>query len=128
MLSHLIARGKEARKSQGGFTLVELLVVVAIIVALAAASIVAVSQFSGKGAEGASAAELNAVQTAMDTMMADLGITTVTASTSAAAASSNFGTVPTEGPLVTYLRTNPTTYSYCWNASGKVSQVTGNCP
>lgn len=128
MLKRTVTGDRHLVSKQKGFTLVELLVVVAIIVALAAASIVAVSQFSSKGEEGATAAELQAVQTAMDTMMADNGINAVTASVSLAAATSDFTTLPTEGPLVTYLRTNPVTYTYCWDATGKVSAVTGNCP
>ena len=68
-----------ALKGQSGFTLVELLVVVGIVVALAAVSIVSVTQFAGKGEEGATAAELDTVQAAMDTMMADKGEIIVTA-------------------------------------------------
>ena len=62
-----------------GFTLIELLVVIGIIVALAANTVLLVTKFAGKGDEGALEAETQTVQTAMDTMMAENGITTVTA-------------------------------------------------
>ncbi len=63
----------QLRKSEKGFTLVELLVVVGIIVALAAVIIPNVSRFTGKGNEGALSAEAENVQAAMDTMMANTG-------------------------------------------------------
>ena len=68
----MIAKVKGGRRKEEGFTRVELLVVVAIVVALATVSVVSVTQFAGKGEEGAQAAELENIQTAMDTMMADL--------------------------------------------------------
>ena len=60
-------------KAESGFTLVELLAVVAIIIALAAVIIPSVASFASKGDEGAKAAEMENVQTAMDTFMADTG-------------------------------------------------------
>ena len=59
------------KSEQKGFTLVELLVVVAIIVALAAIVVPMTVRFASKGQEGASAGELDTVQTAMDAAMAD---------------------------------------------------------
>ncbi|MFB3091564.1 MAG: prepilin-type N-terminal cleavage/methylation domain-containing protein, partial [Dehalococcoidia bacterium] len=64
-------------KAESGFTLVELLVVVAIIIALAAVIIPSVASFADKGDEGAKAAEMENIQTAMDTYMADNGTTIV---------------------------------------------------
>ncbi len=109
-----------------GFTLVELLVVVAIIVALATASFVSVTQFTGKGQEGATASEKASVQAAMDTLMADLAITAVTANNLATVGTSikDFTTAPAEGDLYPeYLRTNPT-YYYCWDATGRITEQT----
>lgn len=61
-----------------GFTLIELLVVIGIIVALAAITVPLATKFASKGDGGALEAETQTVQTAMDTMMAENGITTVT--------------------------------------------------
>ena len=131
MNRHLNQLGTLLRRHQGGFTLVELLVVVAIVVALAAASVVSVTQFAGKGQEGAIASEGESVQAAMDAMMADKGIKLVTANSLVTDSGvQNFAAVPTEGALAGYLRQNPTTYFYCWDSTGKTKQLTaaGLCP
>ncbi|MFQ5874791.1 MAG: type II secretion system protein, partial [Dehalococcoidia bacterium] len=66
-------------RKESGFTLVELLVVVGIIVALAAVIVPSIAAVSGKGEQGARDSERENVQSAMDTLMADIGITTVNA-------------------------------------------------
>jgi len=107
---------------------------VSIIVALGAVSIVSVGKFAGKGQEGATASESEAVQAAMDAMLADKGINAVTqhnlASTSNGA--QDFTSEPAgtgTAPLAGYMRKNPTTYWYCWDTTGKVKQqtATGAC-
>lgn len=111
-------------EDQKGFTLIELLVVVGIIVALAAVIVPLVIQFSGKGDEGAKAAEENTIQAALDAMMADKNLTTVTASSGSAAlitTSVDFGGGQT---LSAYLRDTTTAYCYTWVASGKITQGT----
>ena len=131
MKERIFDRMTTAVSNQRGFTLVELLVVVAIVVALAAVSVVSVTQFAGKGDEGATAAELDSIQAAVDSMMADLALTAVTANSGIATpAVADFTANPVEGPLVTYLRDNPTSYFYCWDTGGKTVQLTaaGNCP
>ena len=60
-----------------GFTLVELLVTVGIIVALAAVIIPLMIQFANKGDEGSHAAESNTVQTAINTMMTQNSTNTI---------------------------------------------------
>lgn len=117
---------------EDGFTLVELLVVVTIVVALAAVSVISVTQFAGKGEQGATATELESVQAALDSMMAANGVAAVTANDLSTLASGvkDFTGKPVEGPLVTYLRDNPATYWYCWDGTGKAKQLTaaGACP
>jgi len=103
-------------KAESGFTLVELLVVVAIIIALAAVIIPSVASFADKGDEGAKAAEQDNVQTAIDTYMADNGTATVGTNLVTATA-----TLSGDPDLTTYLRTLPTKYFYCWDAAGLVT-------
>ena len=62
-IARLVRRGA---RSQVGFTLAELLVVVGIVVGLAAVILPNVGRFTGKGAEAASATEYASVQTAID--------------------------------------------------------------
>ncbi len=73
MLNRGNIRGK-MMKGEKGFTLIEMLVVIGIIIALAAVIIPLVLQFAGKGEEGARSAEFDSVQTGIDAMMADLFI------------------------------------------------------
>ena len=119
-------------EDQKGFTLIELLVVVGIIVALAAVIVPLVIQFAGRGDVGAASAEWDAIQSAIDTMMADQTMLTVTASTGSAGFildTTDFGSSNT---LSAYLRDPTTTYCYTWAASGRiltqVAAVSGVCP
>ena len=118
-------------KAESGFTLVELLVVVAIIIALAAVIIPSVASFADKGAEGAKAAEMENIQTAMDTFMADTGTATVAAHQSTTtAATNNFSSTGTVN-LSTYLRSSTTEYYYCWDGTGLINHQNSdgsNCP
>ena len=119
ILKKTLGRGSEDQK---GFTLIELLVVVGIIVALAAVIVPLVVQFSGRGDEGAAAAEWSAIQSAIDTMMADSTLTAVNAGGSAAFITDSFDFDAGSGTqnLSTYLRDSSTAYCYTWAASGRV--------
>ena len=79
---------------QRGFTLIELLVVIGIIVALAGGTVPLVTKFTGSGKTGAMAAERETVQTAMNAMMAEQDVTTVTAVVNPAAATNTFTALP----------------------------------
>ena len=111
---------------ESGFTLIEMLIVVGIIVALAAAIVPNVVQFGGKGEEGQRDQEKSAVQTAMDSMMADKGVSSV--SLGPTTAENDFTVYPTgtvAGMTIDgYLRVTPTEYFYCWTTGGVVKQNT----
>ncbi len=116
---------------ESGFTLIELLIVVGIIVALAAAVVPNLISQADEGDIGARAAESESVQSAMDVMVADIGITAVTAQANPSNSTNAFTTLPTEGPLTSYLRNPTTTYFYCWDTTGKLTQqdaAAATCP
>ena len=119
ILKKTLGKGSEDQK---GFTLIELLVVVGIIVALAAVIVPLVIQFSGRGDAGAQNAEWDAIQAAIDTMMADNALIVVTAGAAAAFITDSFDFDAGAGSqdLSTYLRDASTTYCYTWAASGRI--------
>lgn len=109
-------------KAESGFTLVEMLVVVAIIIALAAVIIPSVAGFANKGDDGGTAAERDNVQTGIDLYMADNGLSTVTAHNALADTSTNdFSTATGIVDLSPYLRMDSTTYFYCWDSAGLIT-------
>jgi type IV pilus assembly protein PilA len=100
---------------------VELLIVVAILGILAAVVIPNITGLAGEGQTEAAKAELDTVQTAMDTMMAKLRLTSVTAT----AATANMSSFPTGHALYPdYLRTASTKGTYSCSTSGLVTQAT----
>jgi type IV pilus assembly protein PilA len=104
-----------------GFTLVELLIVIAILGVLAAIIVPNVTSLSGSGEPQAAAAEKVTVQTAMDTMMSKLGISAV----SDTPATSDMAAFPKDHPLYpNYLRSQKTTGTYSCTSNGLVTQTT----
>ena len=113
-----------ASEDQKGFTLIELLVVVGIIVALAAVIVPLVIQFADKGTEGAKAAEFNTIQAAVDSMMADKELTTLTANSTSGKITTSSTFTSGGQTLSAYLRDSTTVYCYTWVGSGKITQTT----
>ena len=114
----------KAARSQAGFTLAELLVVVGILVGLAAVILPNIGRFTNSGDQGASATEAATVQTAIDTYLADPLTPFVVAATA-----TNTNDLSTFG---NYMRATTTSDYYCWNASGGVTMATSTsglaCP
>jgi len=109
------------QRGEAGFTLVELLIVLAILAILVAVVLPNFTGLLGKSQTTASSAELNIVQTAVDAKMAADGLATTTAistaTTDMTTASGGFGLYPA------YMRSTATKGTYTVTTDGTVSQV-----
>ncbi len=126
------------RRIWPNFSLIEVLILIGIVAALSAALIPQL--IGGGGDEGQKDSELSSVQNAIDSMMAELGLSSVAANDGAEAAafrdwdseevpfgagSVNLG--PGRGG---YFRSAESTWAYCWDGSGQITKQTdagGDC-
>jgi prepilin-type N-terminal cleavage/methylation domain-containing protein len=125
----MIGRIRRTHCGQGGFTLVELLIVVTILGILAAVVTTSLIGLTSSAKTNACLEEKRTVQSAMDAMMAKNSISSVTAS---AADNDTWTALPAgtgaEALSPNYLRQSTTKGSYTWTAPGLVSAaVTGGC-
>jgi prepilin-type N-terminal cleavage/methylation domain-containing protein len=108
-------------KENGGFTLIELVIVIAILGILMAIALPNFSGITGRGESAAAKSELVTVQTAMDVMMAQLSLTSVnvTTETNNMAAFPAGATVPL---YPSYMRSATTSDNYSCDGTGLVVQ------
>ena len=101
-------------KEEAGFSLMEIIVAIGIMAAIAAITVPLVTRFTSTGESGAKTSENESVNTALEGYMAESGLSAVSAQANTQSMS---GTV-----LTGFLKTNTTTYCYSWTTAGVITQ------
>lgn len=111
---------RKLRKGDRGFTLVELLVTIAILGTLFGIVTLALNGLASNATTNIKKAELDQVQTAVDIYLAANYPTTTTIPVRGTAATIASG--DTDAPFTAYLRQLPTQFTYSWTTDGNVTQ------
>ncbi len=111
---------KRLQRNEEGFTLVELLVTIAIMGVLFGIVTLALNGLSTSATTNTKAAELDQVQTAVDIYLATYYPSTTTITARAVAAT--IAAADTDCDFCSYLRSLPTEYTYSWDTDGNVTQ------
>ena len=118
-------------EGESGFSLMELLVAIGIMAAIAAITIPLVTRFASSGTSGAKTSEKDTIQTAIDTYIAGNNINTLPSGDVPTSSQNDFTAGAGKLDLTGYMRATSTKYFYCWTNTGGVNQqddATASCP
>ena len=113
---------KKLVQSERGFTLVELLVTIAIMGVLFGIVTLALNGLSANTTTATRAAELDMVQTSVDIYLASNYPSTTTITARAQTDAATIASSDTDVDFDGFLRSLPTEYSYYWDTDGNVTQ------